>query len=162
MNAGHSKHIINCFRYTTWIQNSLWENLIQNSVHSFSSQLSNLRNACLKQPRKILQNPISRYSNGSNRTTFKVKSTPVIENATNGELPSRISNLWKPIGFTVTVRVAPLNRLFTIRLYNIDSDHSSQQEHSPVYRYGNMRIFILHTNSIRNGWKVNLFNKRMM
>lgn len=105
MNAGHSKHIINCFRYNLNTKFSLIK--FNSKFCAFSSQLSNLRNACLKQPRKILQNPISRYSNGSNRTTFKVKSTPVIENATNGELPSRISNLWKPIGFTVTVRISP-------------------------------------------------------
>lgn len=74
----------------------------------------NLRHTFLEQPRKIFRNPILRYSNGSNRTTFKVKTTPVIEKASNGELPSKISNLWKPIGFTVTVRRRLIVEIVTI------------------------------------------------
>ncbi|KAJ6635932.1 Presenilins-associated rhomboid-like protein, mitochondrial [Pseudolycoriella hygida] len=81
MNLGHSKCLINYF----------------------SPQISNLRSSFLQQPRKILRSSFSRYSNGTNRTPFKVKSTQVIiENASNGQLPNSISNLWKPIGFTVT------------------------------------------------------------
>jgi len=81
MNAGRSKHI----------------------MHYFGPQLSSLRNSFSIQPTKIFRNSVSRYSNGSNRTTFKVKSTPlIIENAGNGEVPSRMSNLWKPLGFSVT------------------------------------------------------------
>lgn len=100
MNVGHCRQIIN----------------------SFSSQLSHI-----KQQSQIFRNSVVRYSNGANRTPFKVKSTPDFV-ANNGEVPIRISNLWKPIAFTATfvtgtfvgVSVWQYENIYSPRKFNPD------------------------------------------